>query len=235
MRGLLKKLNSDRGAVAIVEASIVFPITFIIVFMLLYLGNGYYMKAQLEKIVVEQAILGASYCADPVLMEIKENDAVPDVGDLQIKPYRYIAGNFKGLDKYFGNTNATEKMIEKNVVEMVEKTASFFPGMQAKLKNKMADGSDESKIAMFNNYIIYSTFSVEVACEVAVPVRIFGTEPIIMTLKARSEVPVGDTPEFIRNIDMVWDLMEGTPLGNGISKAFDTINDLIGRFAEAGS
>lgn len=67
-----KGLRDDRGAL-IVEATIVFPVCLIVILMLLYLGNVYYQKSRIEAIVVEAALDGAAYCADPLLRAIETN------------------------------------------------------------------------------------------------------------------------------------------------------------------
>ena len=40
-------------------------------------------------------------------------------------------------------------------------------------------------------------------------------------------MPVNDTPEFIRNTDMVIDVFEGTKVGQAISDVFKKINDFL--------
>ena len=52
-----------------------------------------------------------------------------------------------------------------------------------------------------------------------------------MVIKARAESPVDDTAEFIRNTDMVVDLMYKTKIGQTISDIFGKVNDFISSFA----
>ena len=46
----LNQMHSENGTV-IIEATFVFPIMFIILFFLIYMGNAFYMKAQVESVV----------------------------------------------------------------------------------------------------------------------------------------------------------------------------------------
>ena len=41
-----------------------------------------------------------------------------------------------------------------------------------------------------------------------------------------------DVPEFIRNVDMVVDLVEDTGVGKGIANMFNKINSFIGKFGK---
>lgn len=212
-----KKLNKEDGAVQIVEAAFVFPIMFIILFFLIYMGNAYYVKAQVESVVETRALEGAGYCADPILQTIKETGSIPSVDSLKTEPYRYVFG---GMDD-----------VEKKIAGLVESdidgnSASFFKNMEPDLKTSKAN------IAKFNNYIVYSTFSVEVKYVVKFPISFLGAEtPPVLTINSRAEVPVNDTAEFIRNTDMVVDLLYGTKIGNTISDIFGKINGFISSFS----
>lgn len=218
MIGTIKRLyKSEKGAVQIVEATFVFPIMFIILFFLIYMGNAYYVKAQVESVVETYAIEGAGYCADPILETIKKTGSVPSLSNLKTQPYRYI----------FGGMNDIESEIGRNVESEINgQSSSFFRNMKPKLKTSY------SNIAKFNNYVVYSTFSVEVEYVVEFPIRFMGADaPPMLTINSRSEVPVNDTAEFIRNTDMVIDLFHGTKIGQSISDVFGKINDFISSFA----
>lgn len=217
MGSIRKKIRCEEGAVQIVEAAFVFPIMFIILFFLIYMGNAYFIKAQVEAVVEARAIEGAAYCADPILQTIKEKNTIPALRDLKTEPYRYIFGGMDGVENHIAL--AVESDIKG-------KSASFFSNMGAKLKTAKAD------IAKFNNYILYSTFSVEVQYEIRFPIKFLGAEaPPILTVNSRAEVPTNDTAEFIRNTDMVIDLLYKNKVVQKISDVFGKINGFISSFA----
>lgn len=223
MLGKMKKLlYKEDGAVQTVEATFVFPIMFIILFFLIYLGNAHYIKAQIESVVETRAIEGAAYCADPILQSLKESGEVPSLSDkdFHIEPYRYLIGGMKDVEKAIG------ELVESDISG---NTVSFFGNMKPELKTA------KDSIAQFNNYFIYSTFSVEVQYEIKFPIKFLGAEaPPVLTISSRAVIPVDDTAEFIRNTDMVIDLFEDTKMGKGISDAFGKVNDLIGAFTKKG-
>lgn len=206
-------LKCESGVVQIVEASFVFPVMFIILFFLIYMGNAHYIKAQMESLVEQEALAGAAYCADPFLESIEQGNT--ELSDMDIKPYRYI----------FGGMDDIESDISGSVKSNFEQSSSFFKNMTPKLK------TSGSEIASFNNYVVYSTFSVEIEYAIQFPIRFFGSDSIeILNIKSRAEVPVSDTTEFIRNTDMAVDVFSGTKLGKSISDTFDKINNFISGF-----
>lgn len=219
MTGTIKsKIKNEYGAVQIVEATFIFPIMFIILFFLIYMGNAFFIKSQVEGMVETRAIQGAGYCADPMLQTIKDNNGtVPSLKNIKTEPYRYI----------FGGMDSIENKIASEVQNDIEGNAvSFFKNMKPSLKMPKSD------IAKFNNYVVYSTFSVEVKYELKFPIKLLGADsPTVMTINSRAEVPVNDTAEFIRNTDMVVDLLYRTKIGRSISDIFGKINDFISSFA----
>ena len=211
------KSKTENGAVQIVEAAFIFPIMFIILFFLIYMGNALYVRAQIESVVETYALEGAGYCADPILETIKQTGKLPPLSALKTKPYRYLFGGMGEIETKIGNS------VE---AEIKGQTSSFFTNMMPSLK------TPAGKIAHFNNYVVYSTFSVEVECNVGFPIRFLGSaSPMSMVIKARAESPVDDTAEFIRNTDMVVDLMYKTKIGQTISDIFGKVNDFISSFA----
>ena len=60
---------------------------------------------------------------------------------------------------------------------------------------------------------------------------IFDNNPTVVKLSSRAEVSVNDCPEFIRNVDMVVDLLDGTTVSEKIKDIFEKINGFIGKFS----
>lgn len=219
---IIRKLKSDRGMV-IVEATIVFPVMFFVLFFILFIGNMYFEQAKVDDIVLRYATKGAEYVADPFQYDMERTYSVPtDVNALDIEPYRYILGSITN-----GSVSAIEDKISEEVKNEINSNSLIF------FSNSTANivGTDNSKIATFKNYVIYSTFVVQVNYKIKFPIRFLGNEsPTIVNLSSRAEVPVSDSSEFIRNVDMVVDLLDGTSTGDTIKSIFDKINDFIGQF-----
>lgn len=220
----LDKVKKEKGLV-IIEATIVFPVMFFVLFFIIYIGNAYFQIAQVDDCVSRAALKGAQCIANPQQYETVDEGMIP-LKVNNAEPYRYIIGELPG-----GSINEIERKIENDLIkEINESTLSFF----IKMNPKVTGSTD--KIAEFNNYFLYSTFKVGVKYEVRFPIRFFGAaEPTILRLQSHAEVAVSDTPEFVRNVDMVADMLYDTDLGNNIADTFTKVNNFIKNFAGEGT
>lgn len=224
IKKLTKRMKNEKGAL-IIESAIVFPVMFFVLFFIIFIGNLFYEQARIDDIVMRYAIQGAQCVADPFLYDMEATNAVPsDVGELKLEPYRYILGSFTN-----GSISAVENKISDDVKKAVNNSGLvFFHNMSANYI-----GTDNEKIAMFHNYVLYSTFVVQVNYEVNFPIRFLDNDTLtIIKMSARAEIPVSDTDEFVRNVDMAVDLLEETGLGQTISSIFEKIGSFINSFAE---
>ncbi len=89
--------KEEKGAL-ILEATIVFPVMFFILLFLIYTGNMFYIRSQVDSIASRGAIQAAAYVADPMLEEVKESGSVPrSINNVQ--PYHSLLGTgfFAGM------------------------------------------------------------------------------------------------------------------------------------------
>lgn len=223
IKNLIMNIKNQKGAL-IVESAIVFPVMFFVLFFIIFIGNLFYEQARIDDIVMRYAVVGGQCVADPFLYDMKNGNTVPsDVDKLELEPYRYILGSLAE-----GSISAVEDKISELVKKEVNNSSLIF------FKNSNANyvGTENDKIAQFNNYIIYSTFVVQVNYEVRFPIRFLDDDSLtICRMSARAEVPISDTDEFIRNIDMAVDLLEETGLGQTISGIFEKVGSFIKSFA----
>lgn len=218
------KIINEKGAI-IVEASIVFPVMFFVLLFIIFIGNMYYEQAKVDEIVLKYAVKGAECVADPFLNDVSSGGVIPkkmsDVKD--IEPYRYILGSVTK-----GSVSDIEDKISQEVKDSINNTSLVFFG------NSKANfiGTDNDKIATFKNYVVYSTFVVQVNYEIKMPIAFLGDDyPTIAKMSSRAEVPVSDAPEFIRNVDMAVDILEGTKAGDAIKKIFTKAGEFINKFS----
>lgn len=230
-----KGMRDDRGAV-IVEATIVFPVCFIVILMLLYLGNVYYQKSRIEAIVVEAALDGAAYCADPLLREIEKGKTawdefgvdvlkpqyVPAIGKVSYEPYRYLAGMAGGMK---GMEDSVSKLIRSRIGSL---NTGLFSGMKP-------TGYDTGGLQVkYKSSFIASSICVDLEYKIELPIRLLGDrENLSMKFRTHTEVPVGDAPEFIRNVNMVEDILEVTGIKEEMTEKIKEfrkfVKDLFGR------
>lgn len=221
---VFQKEREDETGMLIVEATIVFPIMFIIVFMLIYLGNAYSQKCIVESIINEAAIKGAAYCADPILQEIEarqndleEDEKIPSFSELKVDPYRYLIGGMETIKTY----------ISEEVENRISGVGTgFFYGM--------APDEQTTLKVEFNNHFLYSSFSVSAIYKIPLPIRmLFDDQELYLQVATCTDVPVSDVPEFIRNVNMVEDYMENYGIkqfiGEKVGNLVDSAKKLFGK------
>lgn len=224
VKNLTKKWNSEKASL-LVESAIVFPVMFFVLFFIIFIGNLYYEQARIDDIVMRYAIKGAQCVADPFLYDMKATNAVPsDVGELRLEPYRYVLEGITGG----GSIAAVENKLSNDVMAEVNNSSLIF------FSNSKANyiGTDNKKVAYFDNHLLYATFIVQVNYEVRFPISFMGEDNLtVAKMSARAEVPVSDTDEFIRNVDMAVDLIEKTKVGQTIAGVFTKVCGFINSFA----
>lgn len=205
----MKKQN-ERGAL-IVEASIVFPVMFLIIFFMIFAGNAYLQKSRIEAITNHYAIMGAAYCADPQLSHV-EDGKLPSVSELNVQPYRLFS--FDGAGDIAGKV---ETLIDQSIKSM---GTGLFRGMEPQDIKISAD---------YSAGFLYSTFSVDVSYNIAIPIRLLGMDDFILyRVSSHTQMPVTDSVELIRNIDMVWDYMERLGLDEKVNGIRGKIDEVMG-------
>lgn len=204
----MKSILKREDGVLIVEATYVFPIIFLVIFLLIYAGNAYLQKCKVESIVTQEVLKGAAYCGDPVTYAIEKNGKVPGFMEIDVQPYRFLLG---GMNQY-------EAEIRDNIEERIE-------GLGGGLFSNMQPDSVRIVGPTFHNAFIYATFSADVEYNITLPIRIFGEEPMIMKFKTHVDVPVTDSVELIRNVDMVEDYMQRSEfIQDGLEKITNLVN-----------
>lgn len=207
----LNSLLKNENGMMIVEATVVFPVMFLVIFLMLVAGNAYLQKCRVEAFANKLALQGASYCADTMLKKI-ESDGIPGLQDVHTKPYRY----------FIGGMNDTVSEISDDADGRIRgMSTGLFSGM--KPVNPIVD-------VQFNNHYIYSTFSVDLEYKVQMPVRLlFEKNNISMDFHTRADYPVSDSVEFIRNVDMADDYLERTGVKDKIKEYIEKAKEWFNR------
>lgn len=207
--------NGEYGAVLIIEAVFVFPIMFIIVFIMLLAGGVYFQHARVERLVIEAAIDGASRCENPMLETVSRSGSVPTgTADVKVMPYRYLLT---------GNARDIGDEVENGLRQSVEGLNSLaFKGLEpqnvsVKVTPKM--------------FILVSSFQVECEFDIVLPIRmIFSNEDFKFHYSVSMTEPIGDPAEFVRNVSTIQDILERNETVVGMAEKFKEAMNKIGRF-----
>ena len=209
MNRFSKKVKEEKGAVMTIEATFVFPILFFVLLFLIYLGNTYFVKSNVDSVVSRYAISGAAQCADCQLGSLLKNGSVSTDLNAARDPYRYIG-------RGHGDNVASEipGKIKKEI-----KGNSFFTGMQP---------VDISCKATYKPGVLYRTLKVEATYKIKFPIRfIFSNQGVLLTFSSVEEVPVVDGAEFVLNTNMAIDYVERTGLQEKIDKLVSNIKNFF--------
>ena len=215
---LRERWKQTRGAI-IMEATIVYPVMFFVIFFMLFMGNMFCIRAGIDSLVTQEALTGAAYYADPKLESYSEKEKIPttlsEAGHVTKNLYRY-------LDIF--DIGGSQSVQSTNLKENIGSYTGYFTGMNP----------DRIEIVSHkvNNYIIYQTYEVEVKYYLNFPWKfIFHDEKYDIAMTARAEVPVTDSAEFIRNVDLAVDILERTEKGEtaseNINKTFEKVTAFL--------
>ena len=211
-----KWLKSERGAL-IVEATIVFPTMFLVIALMLFVSNAYLQKCKIDSFVNRTAIVGAAYCADPLLQSV-EKGQLPSINELNVQPYRYLFGTLGEDASFHQIERQLEDYLKTNVAGI---GTGYFLNMIPK---------DIKVDCTFNNGFIHSSFSSQVNYKITIPVRLLGFDEFFdMQFASRVDVPVSDTPEFIRNVNMIEDYMQKFGATEKIQELVDHVNGFFNK------
>lgn len=206
-------IKSENGIVPIFEATIVFPIMFFVIIFMFLMGNVYMSKSYVDAVVHKEAVKIAAKCADPNLEETLNNNKLNNT-KLKNMPYRYI---FQGQIKNV--INSSKKEIIRSIA--TNDFNSFFPGM--------APSINCIKIKFKNNLINYD-LSVTADYKITLPFRfIFADNVMSFNYTAYANVPVTDSPELIRNVEMIIDYIQQTGLDKKVENVTNKIKGLFSK------
>lgn len=208
--------QKQKGAVVIMEAAFVFPVMFVVVFMLLMACEGYYQYSRVQRACVIAAIEGAARCENPMLETVQTEKTVPmSPSAAKVRPYRYI---FTSQAKQIADGLADE--LEKTIEEM---NVMAFRGM--KPTNVQVQVTPKMNI-------LVSSISVDCSFDIQLPIRmIFSNENLKFRYTVRISEPIGDPSEFVRNVSTVQDFLERSQLGEKIETYTSKIREALEKLA----
>lgn len=224
---LKQLLKNEEGAATIVEASIVFPIVFLIVLLLFVMGYYQLELATLQTRADRVADLTGRLVVVPGYESLYENKLsskaidfknMPKVNDSMLKKI------YSDLDPYrYWGTG--EKEVSGSLLDEVGKIATDTAFMKP-------ENSRKSVKVIVNKSGVTTKVTTTITSEIKLPtfIKAFGLSPNV-TAKAEGISYVSDTSEFMRNTDIVFDLSEFLAEKSGLSKELsDVINKMKTQF-----
>lgn len=205
----MERVKNEKGSL-IVEASIVFPVMFLVIFFLIFLGNVYYQRSRAQAIMTEATIKYAACYSNPMLDYYIQNGSLPACNNANdFKPYRYIFPSDIASD--------IKADIEGSITQMGE---GLFSDMDARSLDVSVD---------YNCYGIYASAKVEMSYKIQIPIKMLGQDtPYEISIDEYMEISAMEGSEMVRNISMVMDILERHGF-NGFEEFINDTEDGLGR------
>lgn len=185
-----RKLYKDEtGAVAVVEATIVFPVVIFILIILIVLGNVFYQQSRLDAMAIQAAEYLSAHYTHPQM-----NDApTTDPKQKNLYPYRYWESN----ENVSANTQA--KMLLQKWIS--DSDTGMFTGMDIS-KTRITECSIDGNL-------FYHTASVKLQYQLSFfPLRLLGFDATLPIMSTATETAAVDPAELIRVTDLTVDLFD---------------------------
>ncbi len=236
MKKWKKKLRDERGAALVLESAILYPIVFMCIFFLIYMGLYVLQQSALDAYAQKIAILGAREVAYPGYLQLSSEDiygngAVEadlgeltttdegdkklhsvsvfctfDTGDVKTDAYRYWRLTKKTDKRGPMSVNAQQKLVD--ILEGED-------GLVAKYG--FFGGKNVKATVECQNYVISQTVTVTITQDLMDlgVLGFFGIEA--PQAKAVAKATVGDSDELIRNTDFVLQVVDSLAAKLGIN------------------
>lgn len=212
--------ENEKGAVLLVEAAIVFPIVFLVVFFIISLGNTYYIMAYMDSVANENAVLAANYASNETLIEIYKSGY--NLTDHDIDPYKYTVSDT--VTNYINSKISSEVNNESNTI-----LSSMAP-----FSIKGAEGSN--KYLDYEWGLFSSTFKVEITYKVSMIPLLKSFGITTAEYKSVATANINDNVEFIRNLDLLRDIFtDFTQTEQGsrlVNKAAGKVKEIISKLGD---
>lgn len=223
MKNIKRFLKSENGAAQMVEAAIIYPIVFLVIFFLIYVG-----------LFILQSITVSAYAQKIALLASREI-AYPGYIDLVVDDNLYsssaVEADLKPGESFDGviNLSFDPKAVETRAYrywskDPIEKYHTAFEDILKKMikKNSIIGAKKEVKAKVTSkNYFLTQYVEVNVSqplMDIGV-LSFFGIDS--PTVSVRVQAAVNDTDELIRNTDFAVDALEALAKKLGID-----VNDL---------
>lgn len=207
-----------RTGLVVVEAVFVYPVVFMLLVLVMFLGDTFYQRARVEAAVLDAAVLGGAEIGSATLPHI----TVPPGGgqstlhldQIDNDPYRFLFNGPSGT-----GTEAVTATVKENVDKLLSaQDASIFG-----LAPRLGEGGAQVE---YSSRIVQGEFAVSLSYGLSVPVNTYllPDGKIDMALEASASTTVTPMGEFVRTIDMMDDLHEA----NGGAELADSVGTIVG-------
>lgn len=254
MKNLFKEFRSEKGAASVLEATIVFPLVFLIVIFLIFMGFIYVQKSYVQyhadhlSLYISKMIQypGYQYIDKPYYnKDSNNNTGVVTFDDIKnamkcSDPYRYFMGLFNG-DYRIADHNSSRDVVDEAATGMVNNYLASHgflkPSNSGKLSAPTSGNFKNATVRESDGYVCAiaadtSKVSVYLAQDFVFAkfFSMIGIGGRTMAISGVGTTFITDSVEFMRNTDMIFDAANflANQLGIDIDKIKDVISKITG-------
>lgn len=233
------KIKSENGAVQVIEATFLYPIAFMCIFFLLYVGLYMLQSITINSYAQKVALLAAREVSYPGYLQLTKDTSVyktaaveADYGGSGIKNDKgaIVKCTFKTdevkTDAYrYWSSNPLSKDAKDALEDILNGSGSGL----VQNYSILSAGKADVKVSCKNNIIAQTTYvDIEQELMGVGLLSYFGIDA--PTVKAHAAATVSDSDEFIRNTDFVVDVSKSLAEKLGIN--FDKMKESITKAKE---
>ena len=219
----MNNIKNEKGAVTLVEATIVFPIVFLVVILIIFVGNVYYTRSYMQKVADKNVLVASEYIKNYTTYLVDKVGSYSLEGH-DINPYVQI----------FGITKNIEGEIVNRVKKAAKSSSNTLIGTMA--PKNIKGGMKNGRFVDIDEGFFGSDVTVAISYKMSFfsGVTLLGEIPSL-EFTVYSKASVCDDVEFIRNIDYVEDLwidFTETETGKKLMEKIQKIIDVIRKFLD---
>lgn len=222
MRKWYEMIKDERAGV-MVENVIVLPMVFIVIYSFILTAFIVHDRSTVESAAKRGAVYASHCVSDPNYASIAGQSGELDVAADRNFSFSDVGNNIDAYRYIFGG-DSIEGAVETKVKNIVEKT-----------RIKWRSQESVTVTCTQKNRFIYQDITVSVSAKYSIPAffAVFGLETDY-EYTATAKIAANDPDEFIRNADLVVDLMTtiDNKMGSPIQKALDKIGTLGNKIAD---
>jgi len=226
--------NGEKGAAALVEATIVFPVVFMVIFFLFFYGMTFMQQSLMQYTATRLSDYLAKVIAYPGYEEIEAPFYKPDsygggAGKAMesIEPYRYFLGLFQS--EYSKKSDFVSKA-RQNTANLFLPGHSFMkPSPNVRVSFSDSDFKPQLVHQSGGYTVAVSANTTRVITYVGQPYTFskffdyIGVGNKTMTISGKSTSFVHDAPEFVRITDMAFDYLTRIADATGVTDKIKSV------------
>ncbi|MGN0158812.1 MAG: TadE/TadG family type IV pilus assembly protein [Brotaphodocola sp.] len=208
---MVKKIRQDQDGYLTIEMTIIFPAIFFSLLLILFMGMVLYQEVTMLSLSVQASERGS------VTYSSRVTDMTTNIKTLEDFKNRDPYRNVPLIDN--GKKEDYTRLINQYVGERIDKREILS-----------GEKKNAGNYTTVDDYLIEKRVRVDIQTDYHIPVdavaEMFGYDGIFDVNTTAVSV-VADSPDFVRNVDIVTDIAKQTKVFNGLENGYNSIKEAL--------